>query len=213
MDAKLAGPAKVDADVFFCLIHHFADAVERWRGAVVHQLALVDIARPCPSVERRHPLEAAPGGTPGSGLEDRERAYRRTGKPRFRGLEPPRAGKSIPPPFSGARPFRGALSLLSIAVLMTLHRRILDRQVGRNAQQLAAAVADFGTPAERFPYLRILVSLIENAHPEWNQIAGKDRQIAELIVQMSGRTLDVSEVAAVVRVRDEERGIVYNEAG
>lgn len=91
-------------------------------------------------------------------------------------------------------------------------RRILDRQVGRNAQKLAVALAEFETPAERFPYLRILVSLIETAHPEWNQIAGKDRQIAELIVQMSGRALDADEVAAVVRVRDEERGIVYNEA-
>jgi len=96
---------------------------------------------------------------------------------------------------------------------MTTPRRILDRQVGRNAQQLAAAIASFETPAERFPYLRILVSLIENAHPEWNQIAGKDRQIADLIVQMSGQTVDAAEVAAVVRVRDEERGIVYNETG
>ncbi|MEO0558365.1 MAG: DUF4290 domain-containing protein [Bacteroidota bacterium] len=102
---------------------------------------------------------------------------------------------------------------LSIAILMTTHRRILDRQVGRNAQQLAGAIARFETPAERFPYLRILVSLIENAHPEWNQVAGKDRQIADLVVQMSGQALDADEVAEVVRVRDEERGIVYNEAG
>ena len=91
-------------------------------------------------------------------------------------------------------------------------RRILDRQVGRNAQLFAAAAAELATPAERFPYLRILVSLIENAHPEWNQVAGKDRQVAELAVQMSDRQLDADEVAAVVRVRDEERGIVYNDA-
>ena len=133
--------------------------------------------------------------------------------PRGGGLEPPRAGKSIPPPFSGADAFRSTLSPLSYTFLMTPTRRILDRQVGRNAQQLATALAEIETPAERFPYLRILVSLIENAHPEWNQIAGKDRQIAELIVQMSGHTLEAAEVAAVVRVRDEERGIVYNEAG
>ena len=96
---------------------------------------------------------------------------------------------------------------------MTPPRRILDRQVGRNAQMFAAALPTLETPAERFPYLRILVSLIENAHPEWNQVAGKDRQIAELVVQMSQRQLDADEVAAVVRVRDEERGIVYNDAG
>ena len=95
---------------------------------------------------------------------------------------------------------------------MTPSRRILDRQVGRNAQLFAAATAELATRAERFPYLRILVSLIENAHPEWNQVAGKDRQIAELAVQMSERQLDADEVAAVVRVRDEERGIVYNDA-
>lgn len=93
---------------------------------------------------------------------------------------------------------------------MTHPRRILDRQVGRNAQLFAAAVADLATPEERFPYLRILISLIENAHPEWNQIAGKDRQIAVLAVQMSDQALSPDEVAAVVRVRDEERGIVYN---
>ena len=96
---------------------------------------------------------------------------------------------------------------------MTTPRRILDRQVGRNAQLFAAAAAGLETPAERFPYLRILVSLIENAHPEWNQVAGKDQQIAELAVEMSGQALSADEVAAVVRVRDEERGIVYNEAG
>jgi hypothetical protein len=54
------------------------------------------------------------------------------------------------------------------------------------------------------------VHLVETAHPEWGQAPQKDRQIAELIRQMSGGTLDAEEVAGVVRVRDEERGVFYD---
>ena len=86
-------------------------------------------------------------------------------------------------------------------------RRILDRQVGRNAQLFAEAVGALGTPEERFPYVRILVSLVETAHPEWNQAPQKDTQIADVVVALSDRSLDAAEVAAVVRVRDEERGV------
>ena len=92
---------------------------------------------------------------------------------------------------------------------MAASRRILDRQVGRNAQLFAEAVGALATPAERFPYVRILVSLVETAHPEWNQAPQKDRQIAEVVAALSDRALDADEVAAVVRVRDEERGVVY----
>lgn len=90
---------------------------------------------------------------------------------------------------------------------MAYDRKILDRQVGRNAQLFAEALADLPTPAERFRYVRILVSLIETGHPEWGQAPGKDHRIAELAVALSGRRLDAEEVAGVVRVRDEERGI------
>ncbi|MEL6616117.1 MAG: DUF4290 domain-containing protein [Bacteroidota bacterium] len=90
---------------------------------------------------------------------------------------------------------------------MQYDRRILDRQVGRNAQLFAEAISELDTAAERFPYLRILVALVENAHPEWNQAPQKDQQIAELVLHLSNKTLDRDEVAAIVRVRDEERGI------
>lgn len=86
-------------------------------------------------------------------------------------------------------------------------RRILDRQVGRNAQLFAEAVGALGTPEARFPYVRILVSLVETAHPEWNQAPQKDTQIAGVVAALSGQTLASDEVAAVVRVRDEERGL------
>ena len=89
--------------------------------------------------------------------------------------------------------------------------RILDRQVGRNAQLFARSIAERkDTPEARFPYLRILVSVIELAHPEWNQAPQKDVQIARLAWMMSGRTLDQDEIAQVVRARDEERGLFYD---
>ena len=90
---------------------------------------------------------------------------------------------------------------------MTFERRILDRQVGRNAQILARATGDLGTPAERFAYLRILVSLVETAHPEWSQAPQKADRVAELVAALSDGALDPGEVADVVRVRDEERGV------
>jgi len=90
---------------------------------------------------------------------------------------------------------------------MVYDRRILDRQVGRNAQLFAEALAALPSAEERFPYVRILVSLIENAHPEWSQAPQKAEQVAELAVALSNRTLDPQEVADVVRVRDEERGL------
>jgi hypothetical protein len=88
--------------------------------------------------------------------------------------------------------------------------KIIDRQVGRNAQLFAQSVADLSTPEERYPYLRILVSIIEQAHPEWNQAPQKDKQIAFLIGQLSQHNIDQDEAAIVVRVRDEERGFFYD---
>lgn len=86
---------------------------------------------------------------------------------------------------------------------------MVDRQVGRNAELFAQAIARMETPESRYPYLRILISIIEQAHPEWNQAPSKDSQIASLAVEMS-RDLVVDEVADVVRVRDEERGYFYD---
>ena len=84
--------------------------------------------------------------------------------------------------------------------------KILDRQVGRNAQLFAQSIADLDTAEQRYPYLRILVGLIEQAHPEWGQAPEKDRQVASLARDLSGAVLDADEIAEVVRARDEERG-------
>lgn len=88
--------------------------------------------------------------------------------------------------------------------------KIIDRQIGRNAELFAASIARMETPEERYPYLRILVSIVEQAHPELNQAPQKDQQIASLIAGLGHHLLSVDEVASVVRVRDEERGYFYD---
>lgn len=89
---------------------------------------------------------------------------------------------------------------------MRYTEKMVDRQVGRNAELFSQAVAELDSPAERYPYLRILVSLVEQAHPEWRQAPNKASQVAALLDRMSEGTLDSDEVKEVVRVRDEERG-------
>lgn len=88
---------------------------------------------------------------------------------------------------------------------MPYDREILDRKVGRNAQLFALAIARLETPRARFPYLRILVSLIEKAHPEWERSTKKCRQVAQLAQRMSEGALSQKEVTDVVQVRDDER--------
>lgn len=82
---------------------------------------------------------------------------------------------------------------------------ITDRQVGRNADLFARSIGKMEDPAERYPYLRILISIIEQAHPEWNNSPHKGRQIAHLIGQMSKDTVNLEEVEEIVALRDAER--------
>lgn len=89
---------------------------------------------------------------------------------------------------------------------MSYDDKIIDRQVGRNAQLFAQALTDLESAEDRYPYLRILVGLVEQAHPEWGQAPEKDRQIAGLVHDLSGGALDQDEIAEVVRARDIERG-------
>lgn len=108
-----------------------------------------------------------------------------------------------------SKPYRpvpaSSLPCGSSTLPMQHDRKIIDRQVGRNAQLFAQSIADLGSAEQRFPYLRILVSLVEQAHPEWSQTPQKDQRVAQLIHQMSDDQLDEEEVAEVVRVRDAER--------
>jgi len=93
---------------------------------------------------------------------------------------------------------------------MKLQQKIVDRQVGRNSELFALAIAELESKEERYPFLRILISVIEQAHPEWGQAPQKDRQIAHSASLMSKGKLEIDEVAEVVRVRDEERGYYYD---
>jgi hypothetical protein len=90
--------------------------------------------------------------------------------------------------------------------VMRYDTKMVDRQVGRNAELFAESVAEIDTKEERYPYLRILVSLVEQAHPEWKQAPNKEEQYAELIARLSKNALDEEEVKGVIRMRDKERG-------
>lgn len=85
---------------------------------------------------------------------------------------------------------------------MLSETKIIDRQIGRNAQLFARSIGEMPSAEKRFPFLRILISLIEAAHPDWRNAPGKDRLIADLITRLSEGTLDPDEAAEVVRVRD-----------
>lgn len=89
---------------------------------------------------------------------------------------------------------------------MKYDEKMVDRQVGRNAQLFAQAIAELETQEERYPYLRILISIIEQAHSEWNQAPHKAEQISNLIQRMSHMELDVDEIKEVIEQRDNERG-------
>ena len=94
---------------------------------------------------------------------------------------------------------------------MKYEEKIVDRQVGRNADLFAVSIGQMETREERYPYLRILVSIVEQAHPEWNQAPNKDQQISLLMFRMSRGSLDRDEIAEIVQLRDAERGYTPNE--
>lgn len=88
---------------------------------------------------------------------------------------------------------------------MRYDSRMVDRQIGRNAELFAQSIAEIDSKEERYPYLRILVSLVEQAHPEWRQSPHKVDQMTELTCELSQDTLDADEVREVIQVRDQER--------
>lgn len=89
---------------------------------------------------------------------------------------------------------------------MRYDSRMVDRQVGRNAELFAQSIAEIDSKEERYPYLRILVSLVEQAHPEWRQSPTKVEQMTQLTCELSDDALDADEVEEVITVRDRERG-------
>jgi hypothetical protein len=90
---------------------------------------------------------------------------------------------------------------------MSYETKMIDRQIGRNAELFSQAVAELPTPEARYPYLRILLSLVDQAHPEWRQAKDKYEQMAGLVDAMCRGTLDRDEVMQALRVRDAERDL------
>lgn len=82
---------------------------------------------------------------------------------------------------------------------------MVDRQVGRNAELFAQSIATLDSAEERYPYLRILVSLVEQAHPEWKSTPNRIEQVADLVTTMSKGELDEDEVCEVARMRQREK--------
>ena len=86
--------------------------------------------------------------------------------------------------------------------------KMIDRAIGRNAEMLAQALTSLSTEQERYPYIRVLVGLVEQARPEMAAAPTKDALIAKAILHLSKGALNQAEVAEVVRIRDAEQGIV-----
>jgi hypothetical protein len=111
---------------------------------------------------------------------------------------------------------RASLALFSPSTsqtVMNYEDKIVDRQVGRNGDLFAVSIGEMETREERYPYLRILVSIVEQAHPEWNQAPTKDQQISMLIFRMSRGSIDREEVSEIVQLRDAERGFSNDRKG
>jgi hypothetical protein len=82
---------------------------------------------------------------------------------------------------------------------------MVDRQVGRNAELFSRSIASLDTAEERYPYLRILVSLVEQAHPEWKSTPTKNEQVTDLVVRLSDGQLDEEEVKEVLKMKTKEK--------
>ncbi len=93
---------------------------------------------------------------------------------------------------------------------MNHQEKMIDRQVGRNAELFAHKIGAIPTRAERYGYIRILVAIIEQAHSEWNQTSRKPEQVAHLVNRLSQGQVDTEEVKEIVVLRDEERGYTPN---
>lgn len=88
---------------------------------------------------------------------------------------------------------------------MRYNEKMFNRQIGRNAQLLAEAVGRMATPEARYPHLRALLAVIEEARPEWAAADHRIGLFTHLVRELSGAEVDEAEVAAAVRARDAER--------
>lgn len=85
--------------------------------------------------------------------------------------------------------------------------KVVDRQVGRNAQLYAQSIGLMDTAEERYPHLRILIGLIEQGHGDWGRGKGRLRRIVTLAGQLSKGAIDKDEIAEVAEMLDAERSV------
>ena len=90
---------------------------------------------------------------------------------------------------------------------MRYNEKMFNRQLGRNAQLFAQAVGRMETPEARHPYLRQLVAVIEEARPEWAEVAHKVPLYTHLVRELCGPFVGDEEIEAAVRARDAERAL------
>ena len=88
---------------------------------------------------------------------------------------------------------------------MRYNEKMFNRQIGRNAQLLAEAVGRMETPEARYPYLRSLLAVIEEARPEWAEADHRVSLYTHLVRDLSRADLAEAEVEAAVRAREAER--------
>ncbi len=90
---------------------------------------------------------------------------------------------------------------------MRYNETMFNRQLGRNAQLFAHAIGRMETPEERYPYIRELLAVIEEARPEWAEAAHKAPLYAHLVRELCGPLVTDEEIEAAVRTRDAERAL------
>ncbi len=94
--------------------------------------------------------------------------------------------------------------------MMKYNEKMFNRQMGRNAQLFARKVGEMETPEARYPYLRMLVGVVEQARPEWVEVPEKAQLYTHLINEMAEQPIAPEEIARVVRVRDRERQTLHD---
>ena len=90
---------------------------------------------------------------------------------------------------------------------MRYNEKMFSRQLGRNAQLFAQQLGRLETAEARYPYLRQLLAVIEEARPEWGEAEHRSALFAQLVRDLCGPALSDAEIEAAVRARDAERAL------
>lgn len=90
---------------------------------------------------------------------------------------------------------------------MRYNEKMFSRQLGRNAQLFAQQLGRLETAEARYPYLRQLLAVIEEARPEWGEAEHRSALFAQLVRDLCGPAVTDEEIETAVRARDAERAL------